>query len=261
MRRPRGQSVRRKGHHRQMTGARMIRDVGVDAVERADVRRRQHLAGRAVRNHAAVASAAPAPVQSAAARFRSCVDTTIVDAALAVQPREQRRDLELIAEIERRRRLVEQQHVATPAPARAAITTRCFSPPLSVANCRASRPPCRWPPAPRAQSRGRRRLRARTRRDADSVPSAPFRATLKSNAECVSCGTTAMRRASSRRADRADCHAVERHLCRRSASAFPASSRSSVVLPEPFGPEQSDDRRRAAPPATRRRSRRDACAP
>ena len=49
--------------------------------------------------------------QRLAAKFRSCVATTIVSAALAIEPAEQGGDVELVAEIERRRRLVEQQDV------------------------------------------------------------------------------------------------------------------------------------------------------
>ena len=57
---------------------------------------------------------------------------------------QQRRDLELVGEIERHRRLVEQQDRRCPRPraaicaSAAAMMTRCFSPPLSVANGRSS---------------------------------------------------------------------------------------------------------------------------
>ena len=62
-------------------------DVGVDVVQRADVRRRQHVVGRPVRRARGRRAAARASRHTAAARFRSCVESTIVHAALAVQPR------------------------------------------------------------------------------------------------------------------------------------------------------------------------------
>ncbi len=50
-------------------------------------------------------------LQRLAAKFRSCVATTIVSSPLAVQAGEQRGDVELVADVERGRRLVEQQDV------------------------------------------------------------------------------------------------------------------------------------------------------
>ena len=108
---------------------------------------------------------------------------------LAVELAEDRSDLELIREIERRGRLVEQQHLgrrregfAVPetlenwasAPA---MTTRCFSPPDSVLNNRDSQ----VERAGRAQRLARdgsisSGLRFRMRRGADSGPSPPSRA-------------------------------------------------------------------------------------
>ena len=133
------------------------------------------------------------------------------------------------------RRAAARRDACASAPA---MTTRCFSPPLSVANGATRAPRCRSRRAHRARWPGRRRLRARTRRDADSGPSARCRATVKSNVECVSCGTTAMRRASSRRDKRATRRAVERARVRAAGVSVPASSCSSVVLPEPFGPSR-----------------------
>ncbi len=46
-----------------------------------------------------------------AARLRSCVAITIVTSCSRLKPPQQRRHLELVAEVERRGRLVEQQHV------------------------------------------------------------------------------------------------------------------------------------------------------
>ena len=78
----------------------------------------------------------------------------------------------------------------------AAMMTRCFSPPLSVVNGAILEV--------RGAGRGQRLARdrdvapaprSRTRRDAGSGPSARLRARVKSNASCVSCGTTAIRRA------------------------------------------------------------------
>ena len=59
--------------------------------------------------------------------------------------------------------------------------------------------------------------------------------TLKSNVECVSCGTTAMRRAISRR-DSVSIATPSIVIAPRAGVTVPDSNRSNVVLPEPFGP-------------------------
>ena len=84
--------------------------VGVDVVQLLDRRGRQHLARRPLRQHAPVAQQ-----HERVAQRRRQIQVVRRQhhrhAALAIEPLEQRRDLELVAEIERRRRLVEQQHV------------------------------------------------------------------------------------------------------------------------------------------------------
>ena len=60
---------------------------------------------------------------------------------------------------------------------------------------------------------------------------------LKSNVECVSCGTTAIRRASSRR-DRRSIGAASSAIRPRRGLSVPDISRSSVVFPDPFGPSK-----------------------
>ena len=68
--------------------------------------------------HAAAAHQTRARSHSDAARFKSCVASTIVTPRSRLSAREQRCDFELVAEIERRRRLVEQQDARLPARAR-----------------------------------------------------------------------------------------------------------------------------------------------
>ena len=136
-------------------------------------------------------------------------------AALAVEPLQQRRDLELVAEVERRRRLVEQQHVAA-LRQRAGDDDALL---LAAAERHVRRgrrgARCRWRPALRARSRGRRGLRAGTRPDAGAGPSAP------SPARC------------SRRPDASP--AARRRSCvRHGAAPTAASARpSSVTVPAP----------------------------
>ena len=126
-------------------------DVGVHAVQRLHGVGRQHVA----RRPAATTRPSRSSTSSLAQR-RGEVQVVRRDdhreAALRVEPAEQRRDLDLVVQVERRRRLVEQQ-VAACADSRPraraasrrrgsncasalAITTRCFSPPLSVAKPR-----------------------------------------------------------------------------------------------------------------------------
>ena len=81
-------------------------------------RRRARAGGRRVSTSAVGPAATIRPSRSStssrqmpAASGRSCVETTMRHAARAVEVGEQLRDLELRAEIERRGRLVEQQHL------------------------------------------------------------------------------------------------------------------------------------------------------
>ena len=96
---------------RQVAGARVKLDVGVDAVERAHVRGREHVRRRTLRQHAAVARAgsdggtAPRPGSGRAST------ATIVVPRSRFSAREQLLHFELMAEVERRRRLVEQQQL------------------------------------------------------------------------------------------------------------------------------------------------------
>src|SRR5580765_6547124 len=99
-----------KRYHGQVSGARMRRDVGDDTVQIANVGRRQHGVGRSLRDDASV-------LQQHQFRAQGCRQVQVVRRhhhrrpAVAVQAGEQRRDLELKAEVERGGRLVEQQHV------------------------------------------------------------------------------------------------------------------------------------------------------
>src|SRR6185436_11901334 len=97
-----------KRHHGEMAGARMIGDVRVDAVQAADVVRRQDLARRPLRQHAAGFHE-----HELRAEHRGEVQIVRRDdhrrPALAVELREERRDLVLEADVEGRRRLVEQE--------------------------------------------------------------------------------------------------------------------------------------------------------
>ena len=88
-------------------------------------------------------------------------------APLAVESFEERGDLELVAEVERRCRLVEQQEVSL---TRSQQRRRAVSPPLSVANARSTS--ASVPVAARASRAmaNRPRPRARTRRGAGSGP-------------------------------------------------------------------------------------------
>src|SRR5258706_1073273 len=100
----------RNRHHRQMSCAGMKGDVRLDAVQRCDIGGRQHLCGLALRQDTAVSNQDELRAQ----RGREIQIVRANDhrrAAIAVQPREQRRNVELRAEIERSRRLVEEQRV------------------------------------------------------------------------------------------------------------------------------------------------------
>ena len=156
---------------------------------------------------------------------------------------QQLRDLELIPGIERRRRLVEQQHVGLLRQ-----RGRDDDALLLAAAERRERARPRTPDVPVAASASRAMLevgRAFDReraRDAGSGPSAPSRARCSRTPDACSCGTIAMRCASARRDHRATGWPSSSDRRRPSAPAAPPSSLSSVVLPEPFGPEDADER-------------------
>ena len=180
--RPRGDR-----HDDEMAGDGVELDFRLDAVERADV-------------GAGVSTSPVGPAASTCPSFSSTSDAAQAggevqvvrrdddrERHLALQIAKQRRDLELIGEVERRRRLVEQQHRADVAlgpvgeicASAAAMMTRCFSPPLSVANGRSSN--AAVPVAASAGARDRqiaRAPRSRTRRDADSGPSTTTSSTV-----------------------------------------------------------------------------------
>ena len=149
--------------------------VRLDAVELLDGVGRQHLARRALREHAAGAH----QHERVAQRRR---EVQVVrrqhhrDAALAIEPRQQRRHLELIAEIERGRRLVEQQHVRRLRQrARDDDALLLTAAERHVRAVRQMRRAGGGQRAPRDRD-VRGALRAGTRRGADAVPSAPSRA-------------------------------------------------------------------------------------
>ena len=123
------------------------------------------------------------------------------------------------------------------APARDAMTTRCFSPPLRVENePRRRSQPCRCAAsAARAMAEIGRVLRPRTHPGAGSGPSARARAPCSRRPDACSA-------APSRCAGRPRAAAIAPSARRRAApirrvgASTPASSLSSVVLPDPFGP-------------------------
>ena len=165
-----------KRHHREMAGARMKR-----------ARRRRCRTARgccaAVRTSRVGPCASTRPVlsstssvQSAAARFRSCVDTTIVVPRSRLSRARSAAISSWKPMSSARRRLVEQQHVGR-LRQRAGDDDALLFAAAERRELRAPRAPrCRWPRAPRARSRCRRALRARTRRGAGSGPSARSRA-------------------------------------------------------------------------------------
>src|SRR5262249_5006215 len=88
-----------KRNHHQAPGACVHLDLHVDAVERSDVLARQHVARRPRGDH-------PSGLQERQRRAERRSEVEIVGghdhrhAAIAIEPREQRRDVELEAEIE-----------------------------------------------------------------------------------------------------------------------------------------------------------------
>ena len=135
-------------------------------------------------------------------------------AAVPVQRGQQRRDVELVAEIERRGRLVEQQHVGATAPA-PRQSPRAASRRRSACGTRAPRGGrCRSRRAPRARSRSRPAPRPRNRPRWGWRPISTISSAVYSKASSVSCGTTAIRRAMSRRLRRSSGVPAEPHGAR-----------------------------------------------
>jgi hypothetical protein len=91
-----------------VTGGRVTPDVGVDAVQRADGFRREHVFGRTLRDDAAGAQEDQVTAQRGGKVEIVCRQHHR-DAAFTIQSRQQQLHVELVAEIERSRRLVQQQ--------------------------------------------------------------------------------------------------------------------------------------------------------
>ena len=102
----------RNGRDREMAGAPVAVDVGLDIVERADGARGEHVVGGAVPERPAAAQQHEPPAE----RGR---EIQVVrrqhhrDALLPIEAREQRRHLELVPDVERRGRLVQQEQIGT----------------------------------------------------------------------------------------------------------------------------------------------------
>ena len=168
----------------EMPGCGVQLHVGVDAVQRRECRRREHARGRPGREHAPVleqherASTGSPRSSGRGSRARS-------RAAGVAQLAQQRGNLELIREVERRRRLVEQQQRAAGPPAadgdlrqRGGDRRRAASRRRSASRTRRSSNASRAGGGERlrAPPRSRAGPRSRTRRDAGSGPSARLRA-------------------------------------------------------------------------------------
>ncbi len=98
-------------HDHQVSRRFVKADVGFDVVELPDGERAvEHIARGSLGKHAA-GTHEDQRSHSDAARFRSCVASTIVTPVIPVQPGQERCHFELIREIERCRGFVEQQHV------------------------------------------------------------------------------------------------------------------------------------------------------
>ncbi len=90
----------------------------------------------------------------------------------------------------------------------------------------------------RARCPGRRRPRARTAPRCGYRPISTMSSTLKSNVACVSCGTTRDAPRDVPPRQRRERPSAEQHAGRSCGVSIPLNSRSSVVLPEPFGPSR-----------------------
>ena len=145
---------------------------------------------------------------------------------------------------------------APPAPARARASTRAPLPARERGK-RALVEPVQLGPAHRARDAPRRRA-PRPRRDGDARPIATTSRTVNANWSTVCCGSTARSRASSRVPDAARAGGRQSSTVPRVGSSSPASRRSSVDLPAPFGPDQRQHLARRRPrrrsPSTSRRA-------
>ncbi len=225
----------RHGNHGDVTRSGICRDVDVDAVQLPNERGFQHRLRSRRRPGRARDAAEPGrgrvPLQDSdrASRRRSSGSARDSASGESSESRAGRRDR---ATPSARR---EGECAGFSGRARRAMTTRCFSPPDSVLNSRDAR----WSvPVARSASR------AISRSSGPSISNAPrcgyrpiiaISSTVYSKASCVSCGTIAMRRATVARGIvcRSTPSSRTRPLEGRSR---PPSNRSSVVLPEPFGP-------------------------
>ena len=133
-------------HDGQVSGACVPRDLRVDVVEIPDPRRRQHLVDRSGGEHRPSFSITSV-WHSAAAKFRSWVETTTESACASWSERRSDAGLELVLQVQCGRGFVEQEdrgllrrprRSAEICASAAAMMTRCFSPPLRVENMRAS---------------------------------------------------------------------------------------------------------------------------
>ena len=127
--------ARAERNHRELSGSRVRGDIDVDAVQLADQRRLEHRRGRAGRQDAPLMQQHEL-VAEARRKIQIVRRDDDRQVALAVQPCENRANFELVGEIERGRRLVEQSRMSGLCASAPAMTTRCFSPPDSVLNRR-----------------------------------------------------------------------------------------------------------------------------
>src|SRR5215467_13837544 len=173
-------------------------------------------------------------VHSVAARFRSWVETTIVvprsrfNCFRSVAISNWKPTSSAVVGSSSRR-------MSDACASALAMTTRCFSPPLRVANRRDSSPAV---PVAASACRAIAKSSGPSSAKAPRCAYRPMRTisiALKSKVTCVSCGTTATRRASSRR-DNADSGMPSRTMLPVVGLRVPDNRRISVVLPEPFGP-------------------------
>ena len=190
---------------------------------------------------------------SAAARFKSCVDTTIVVPRSALSRFKQRARFRTGSR-GRATAVGSSSSSRSEACASAlAITTRCFSPPLSVANDRDSSARCRSPRARRGRSQIARALeleRAEMRIAAHQhhVEDGEVERRVRFLRRRPRCGARD-RAGSSRRSAgrRARPRRTRRQRCRQ-------IRRRSVRLAGAVRAEKADDRRRAGSSARRRRA-------
>ena len=152
-------------------------------------------------------------------------------AALPVQRRQQRGDVELIAQIERRGRLVEQQDVGRLRQRRGDDDALLLAAAERVERARLAGERCPWRRAPRARWRNRAGPSTSNRPRCGWRPISTISSAVYSKASSVSCGTTARRRAISRRLSRVERLAAERDGPRRSARACRSAAAAASSCP------------------------------